>query len=434
MKGQAWFKHASPFHHRTLYLCLVALVGVSLLSGAARKSTGRRRGTRTIAAQTIQLPAADRDSALSFEAALIRQQEGRELPSDRPLKPSEVGQLAWAAQGVTVGQNEPGTPPAQLPAPMKLYVTLSNGVYQYDPMKHALKQTSDTDVRAALASAALDPTGTTMGGLTGGCQIILAGSSRDFSARYGNKARNAMLMLAGQMVQNIELQALSLGLTYVPIDNASSVSVRRVLRLSRSTEPLYVLLVGYPASQPPEQSAAAESAAPTGAARAVIIAPQRDFVDAELFETKRQLELASVQVLVAGLRAGRMVGSFGTAGQADLSISQVKVEDFDAFIFIGGAGSIRYINNSVALNLARQVAVQRKVLAASGNAPTILARAGVLNGARVTALLTERELIMAAGALYTGNPVEKDGPLVTSTGAMAIPTFVTGIVDALNEQ
>ncbi len=433
MKGQAGFKNAGQSRHYKWYLVLLALLGLSLLCGAAQNPTGRRRSTRTTQTQSIQFPAAHRDSAVSFESALTRQQEPRELPSNQPLKPAEVGQLAWAAQGVTVRQGEAGAVSTQPPAPMTLYFTLSNGVYRYDPMKHALEQTSDNDVRAALATAVMSPTGVPTGIPAGGCQIVLTGSSKDFAARYGTKAKTAMLLLAGQMVQNIELQALSMGLTFVPIDNANGVDVRRVLRLNRSTEPLYVLLVGYPASEIPEETPA-ESAVQPGVARALLITPQRDFVDAELYETKRQLELASVQVLIASVRAGRIVGSFGNGGQANLSLSQVKVEDFDAFIFVGGVGSIRFINNSDAMNLIRQASVQRKVLAASGNAPTILANAGVLNGIRVTALLSERDNLLFAGAAYTGTTVQKDGSVVTSIGAVAIPQFVTSIVEALNGQ
>lgn len=430
MKGQTSPGGARRTHGRKWHLYLVALLGISLVCGAAQQPAARRRTPRGSRVQTIQFPVAHTSGAVSFETALTRQQEQRELPSNRPLKPSEIGQLAWAAQGVTVRETAVGAVPTQPPAPMTLYFTLFDGVYRYDPIKHALEQTGDGDVRATLADTVLSQPGAP----TGGCQIVLTGSSKDFATRYGTKARTAMLLLAGQMVQNIQLQAMSLGLTFVPIDNASTVDVRRILRLNRSTEPLYVLLVGYPASQSPEETTTEVAAAQSGAARAVIITPQRDFADAELFETKRQLELASVQTLIASIRSGRIVGSLGTSGQSDLSLSQVKVEDFDAFIFIGGVGAIGYIGNTAAQNLVRQVAVQRKVLAASGNAPTILAGAGVLKGARVTALLSERARLVASGAVYTGLPVQRDGPLVTSTGAAVVPQFVTAIVEAMTGQ
>lgn len=374
----------------------------------------------------VQLPAAETTSAVSFETALARQQEEREVPSNHPLKLSEVGQLAWAAQGVTATEETTALTPGQTPIPITVYFTLPGGVYRYDPVKHGLQQTGNNDVRAMLATTVLNQPVAP----TGGCQIILTGASKDFATRYGSKARTAMLLLAGQVAQNVQLQAVSLGLTFLPIDNASPVDVRRVLRLARSSEPLYVMFVGYPASQSPQQTTTQDTAVQTGA-RALIVTPQRDFQDNELFETKRQLELASVQTLIASMRAGRIVGSLGTSGQADLSLNQVRIEDFDAVVFIGGVGTINYINNGPALTLARLAAAQGKVLAASGNAPAILASAGVLNGMQATSLLSERDRLIASGATYTGQTVQRDGRLVTSAGAPVIPQFVTAITEAL---
>ena len=83
--------------------------------------------------------------------------------------------------------------------------------------------------------------------------------------------------------------------------------------------------------------------------------------------------------------------------------------------------------------LVRQAATQRKVLAAIGTAPSILAGAGALKGARATAYLSEQARLVQGGASYTGNPVEKDGLTITATGALAVPAFVRTIVDALAE-
>jgi protease I len=102
-------------------------------------------------------------------------------------------------------------------------------------------------------------------------------------------------------------------------------------------------------------------------------------------------------------------------------------------IFVGGPGAVDFVGNRTALNLVRQAFSQRKVIAGIGTAPTILANAGVLKGVRVTAFLSERVNLVQAGAVYTGNPVEKDGSIVTATGPVVANVFVRAIVDALVE-
>jgi protease I len=119
--------------------------------------------------------------------------------------------------------------------------------------------------------------------------------------------------------------------------------------------------------------------------------------------------------------------------QADVLLNQVSIDNVDAVVFIGGVGAAEYVRNPIAQNLARQVSVRRKVLAAIGTAPSILASAGVLRGARVTAYLSEQQRIVRAGAVYTGNPAEKDGLIVTATGSAAVPLFTQAILEGLGQ-
>jgi len=282
-------------------------------------------------------------------------------------------------------------------------------------------------MRAALAAAVLNQQGVP----TGGCQILLAGSSADFSTRYGTRAKASMLLLAGQMAQSIQLQAVNLDLTYIAVNNVDALGVRRICRLDRTLMPLYIAMVGYPPSRvtaaPAEEPAAVERVS----AKVVIVTPQREFQDEELFQTKFALESASVQTLVASIRSGRVVGMQGGFGQADLGLSQVNVEDFDGVVFIGGTGAVAYANNTRVQDLVRQAVAQQKVLAASGAGTLILANAGVLNSVKVTGPAEQGQLLALAGAVYTGTAVEKDGLLITSTGPLVAPQFAQTIIDTL---
>jgi len=415
---------------RCLFLVLLAVAIAAVCLGQQEEAGRRRRTPRGAQFKTIQFPAPVTDSPVSFEKALTAQQEiGREVvdpPSNQRLKSADIGQLAWAAQGVAVPEAA-GTTGQDIQFPIRVYFSLPEGFYQYHPMRHALEQTNDRDVRQDIAVSLLNRPDAPVGG----CQIIISGSIRDFTTLYGTRAKTVMLLKVGQMAQSIQLQAIGLGLTFVSIDNVSGASIRRMTRLPRSQEAMYAVFVGYPASEAPESIG--EPSVANGGKSVVIIAARQGFRDEELLQTKRALETASIQTLVASTRLGPISGELGTIAQASLLLNQVDLNNFDGVVFVGGTGAIDYFANRSALNLARQAAQQGKVLAASGIAPSILANAGVLRGVRVTAFLSERNRLIQAGANYTGAPVEKDHLIVTTTGPLALPTFAKAIIEALGE-
>jgi len=307
---------------------------------------------------------------------------------------------------------------------MKVYFVLPDGTYYYSPADHALQQLADDDVREALAAALLSQTGAP----SGGCQVILGASLQDFSRRYGTRGRTVMSLQAGRMSQNLQLAAVAQGLTFVSVDAVDAAAVRRVTRVLRTLEPLYVAFLGYPAGQAPPVSDHGTAAQ----ASALLVVPPQGFQDDELLATRRALEQAGVQVMIASTRMGQLLGMRGGNVRADLLLNQAKIENFNAVVFIGGVGAIEsYLHNPVVLNLVRQANTQRKVLAAIGTAPSILASAGALKGARATAYISEQARLVQGGALYSGNPVERDGLTVTATGALAAPAFAQAILDSL---
>lgn len=392
------------------------------------RDTARERTPRSVRLKTIQLPAPATSSGVSFERVLSLAQN-IEAPSDQKLTLPEIGQLAWAAQGVLAPQSDGTNSTAGNLMPLKVYFSMPDGAYLYDPVNHALQQISEKDVRVAVAAAVFSqkPNVSVPATTTGSCQIIIAGSVRDFSPAYGQNARSAMLLLTGQMSQNIQLQAVGLDLTYIASGEVDGSAVKRALRLPRAADPMYVALVGYPASR----AVAAAQQQQQVYRRAVLVVPPSGFQDQELSETSRTLALASVQTVIASTRAGRIVGTFGGFAQADLPLNRVKVEDFDAVVFIGGLGTIEYYSNPLAVGLARQAVAQQKVVAASSTGPVILANAGVLRGVRATSLPAERNQLVLAGAVFTGAGVERDGRIITSTGPLVVPLFAGAIVDAL---
>ena len=442
MKGRTFLNSFSRSVFRGWSLWVLMVLGVAAICWGQRSQAGRseRRARRPAQLKIIQLPTPTISSAGSVEEALARQQN-LEAPANLRLTFSEISQLVWAAQGVAMPQAGSAAIPDTM-IPMKVYVVLPDGVYLYSPSVHALQQLRDGDVRGALAMAVLNQQSLAVGG----CQLILAGSSADFSTRFGKRAKTAMLLLAGQMAQSIQLQAVSLDLTYLAVNNIDTLGVRRICRLDRALMPLYVAMVGYPASRAMSRATTAttttttttspaetalDETIPSAVAKVVVITPQREFQDEEFFQTKFALESASIETVVASNRSGRVLGTSGGVGQAELGLSQIKVEDFDALIFIGGAGAVPLASNVRVQELVRKAVAEKKLLAASGTAALIVANAGVVKSARMTGLAAHQQLFVLAGAVYTGRAVEKDGSLITSVGPLVAPQFARTIVETL---
>ena len=390
-----------------------------ILTCIVNPGLGNRR-TRKSSQQIIQLTDPNQTGKLSFEEALARRRSVREF-STQELKRSQIGQLLWAGQGVTDAQRGLRTAPsAEALYPMELYIATNEGLFTYQPTEHSLAKTSDQDIRGELARATLTPEPV----VSAPCSIIIAGSSRKIADRVGARARTFVAMEAGHIAQNIQLQAVCMGLGSVPVGGLDPMAVRRICMISRDFEPLYVIPVGYPISSATEQGPAA-----SGAKRAVLIIPSLNFRDDELFTTKRILDAAQIQTVIASTRLGTLRGALGGPAEARVLVDQLRVDDYDAIIFISGPPE--YVGNPVAIDIVRDAVRKNKVLGAIGVAPTILASADALTGIRATAFLSERDRLVQAGALYTGLPVERERLIITATGATAAISFGRMIAETL---
>jgi len=400
----------------------LAILGIVLVCFATL-CLGQRR-TRS-PQKIIRLTKPDLTGTVGFEEALARRRSVR-LFASKPLESAQIGQLAWAGQGITDPQRGLRTAPsAGETYPIDLYFATQEGLFVYRPAEHSLEQTSDQDIRAGLAAAASMQESVA----TAGCDIIVAGSVRKLTNQFRDKARTYMLLEAGHITQNILLQAVCLDLGSVTIGGFDTKDVSRTCRLPRGLEPLYIICVGHPIEQAAAEALKAQEG--TGAKRAALIVASQNFRDEELFETKRTLDAAAVLTIIASTRIGIIRGALGNIAEANILVGQLRVEDYDAIIFIGGPGAVEYVANPAALNLAREAVRQRKILAAIDTAPTILANAGVLTGVRATSFLSERNVLIQAGAIYTGIPIEQDRLIITGSGPAASIQFAGYVVDAL---
>jgi protease I len=391
-----------------------------IITGLVALCVGQSR-SRVSPIKITQLSEPNLKGTVSFEEALAKRRSVRQF-TDQQLKPAQIGQLAWAGQGITEPQRGLRTAPsAGATYPIKLYFAQQEGLFAYKPEEHILKQISNLDVRGRL------------GATKAACNIILAGSERNLAAKFRGEAKKYMLLETGHIAQNIQLQAVCLGLGSVVNGGFDLRSTIKACKLPRGTLPLLIISVGYPADETTTEKGKEDAEKKEGpkTKKAVMIVGRENFRDEELFETRRVLTAAGVQTIIASTKVGAVRGMLGRVAEATILVSELRVDDYDAIIFVGGAGAMEYFQSLVAWNIARDAAQKRKIVGAICIAPAILANAGILKGVRVTGFPAERDRLLSAGAFYTGVPVERDGLIITGDGPLASVLFGRAIAEAL---
>ncbi len=191
----------------------------------------------------ISLPAPRTEGTLSLESALAARHTLRDF-APGTLSLDEIGQLLWAAQGVTHGEERRAAPSASALYALETYVITAEGVWRYQSMEHALEPLGDADIRPDLAEA------------TGGqpfietAPLVVAFSivPGRISGRHGDdRAIRYSDFEAGHAGQNLLLQAVTLGLGGVPVGSFDDLAVCRLLQLPDGEKPRYLFAIGRPA-------------------------------------------------------------------------------------------------------------------------------------------------------------------------------------------
>jgi SagB-type dehydrogenase family enzyme len=199
-------------------------------------------------ADTVKLPAPDKESGLSVSSVINARKSSRRY-SSQSLTLSETGQLLWSAGGATVdGITGPtrAYPSAGGVYPLEIYIVAGNvdgleaGLYKYDWQSHSLEKVMDGDLRESLSAAAYGQRMLS----TAPATIVITALYEKTEARYGERGRTLFVpMDAGHLGQNVHLQAESLGLGTVMVAGFDKEKAARVLSAAQG-EPVYMMPVG----------------------------------------------------------------------------------------------------------------------------------------------------------------------------------------------
>lgn len=167
--------------------------------------------------------------------------------------------------------------------------------------------------------------------------------------------------------------------------------------------------------------------------KAVFVIAFNNFKDEELFVCKDVLEKADWHIFVASTDLGIANGSDGGQVNIDFLINDIKVNDFDAFVFIGGPGMVKNAENISMHSLAQKIINDNKILAAICIAPIILAKAGVLKNKKATVWSSSMnkqpiDFLKSNGAIYKNDDVVVDGNIITANGPDATKEFGEKII------
>jgi len=162
----------------------------------------------------------------------------------------------------------------------------------------------------------------------------------------------------------------------------------------------------------------------------------RDFRDIEYFIPRDILLGAGARITTVSSQKGTAIGADGGDTEVNLTLDELNPAEFDAVVFIGGSGTLKYLDNDQGYRVAKETVRADKVLGAICISPVILAKAGILKGKKATvwSALLQKETIRVLktnGAIYEEKPVVVDRKIVTGNGPGAAKEWAQAIIEAL---
>jgi len=200
----------------------------------------------------ISLPSPKKAGSMSLEAALTARRSVRSYTS-QSLTVAEVGQLLWAAQGVTSPDGKRTAPSAMHRYPLEIALVAQNvdglpcGAYRYVPATHSLQLLATAKPGAAL-----------LAGSTSQPQVRSAPAVFVITAVYermgsGAKNRTWTDYEAGLASENLLLEAVALRPGAVVMGGIEPASVKDTVKLTGGEQVIVVIPVGHPAESQEEE-------------------------------------------------------------------------------------------------------------------------------------------------------------------------------------
>jgi SagB-type dehydrogenase family enzyme len=189
----------------------------------------------------VKLPSPLTTGGMALSDALALRRSVRDFGSTQ-LTWREIGQLLWAAQGITDEEGKRTAPSAGATYPLELYVATADGLFKYRPNGHTASRVIARDVRRDIRHAAGEQEA-----LNAPAIFAFTAVPARTAARYDERAPRYVQIEIGHAAQNLLLEAVALGLGAAPVGAFSDDDLHRILGLPADHVVLYLVPVGHPA-------------------------------------------------------------------------------------------------------------------------------------------------------------------------------------------
>ncbi len=162
----------------------------------------------------------------------------------------------------------------------------------------------------------------------------------------------------------------------------------------------------------------------------VIVPLAEGFEEIEFATIVDILRRAGINVTVAGLKEGTTEGAHGVRVTPDTTIDKVNTGDFDVVVLPGGyPGFVNLGESEKVLKLVKEMYEGNKYVTAICGAPSVLGKAGVIQGKKATIYPGMENTL--TGAQPSEERVVVDGKIITSRGPGTAMEFAIKLVEVL---
>jgi len=155
------------------------------------------------------------------------------------------------------------------------------------------------------------------------------------------------------------------------------------------------------------------------------------FEDSELKIPYQSLRELGIQVEIASIKKGAIIGKHGFNVYATMSLDEVDPKQYDILILPGGESPSVIRKEQKALEIARYFFDHNKLVAAVCHGPQILISAGLMEGKVATGYKSIAKELEDAGATYKDEKVVIDNNLITSRQPSDLNAFMEAIKEYL---
>ncbi len=160
----------------------------------------------------------------------------------------------------------------------------------------------------------------------------------------------------------------------------------------------------------------------------LIFLPKKDFNEEEFTIIKKRLLKAEKQVFITSDDYSACTGSKGMKVKSDTSFYNVNVNNFVAFILIGGVGSKTYWKNEALHKIIKKFFDNKKVVGSICSSPVTLAKAGILQNKKATCFSEDKMELINAGIDYQDRNIVIDGNVVTADNVHSALQFAESVL------